>query len=99
MIEVKGRGIMTTVKEKKTDLERAKEYERKAKEIRLKHKKKNELKRLKSFGQILDVIEDILQREFNENDVEKFTAFIQQQENRGNFFSKAMSEHTENIQK
>jgi esterase/lipase len=73
--KLKGIVIMadTTAKSrKKTDIERAQEYEKKAKNLRAKVRKENEEKRLKTFGKILNVIEEVIDRKLDESDVEKF---------------------------
>ena len=60
---------------KKTDLERAQEHERKAKELRAKVRKKTYEKRLKIFGKIIDILEGVLERELDEKDIEDFKAY------------------------
>ena len=72
-------------------VEKAKQYEERKKQLERKKKEEDRKARTHRLIQIGGAAENILGREFEEEDIVLFMNFLKQQERNGGYFTKAMS--------
>jgi hypothetical protein len=89
------RSIDERISELQEKQKQLKEQERKLKAQQSQAERKKRTKRLIEIGA---TVESVLGKSINENDLPKLKEFLEQQEQRGNWFSKAMLSEKENIE-
>lgn len=75
--------------------ERQKQLKAQEKKLKAQQSQEKRKQRTKHLIEMGGTIYSILGREFIDGDIERLTAFLKGQENRGEYFSKAMNENTE----
>ena len=88
-----------SIQERMTDLEqhqqdcldKAKQYAAQLKKLKQEQKKEERNKRTRLLIRMGGVAESILQRPLEEDDIDRFLHFLNQQEQRGGYFTKAMA--------
>ena len=71
--------------------EQRKKLNEREKKIKAQHSRDEQKKRTKHLIEIGGVVYSVLGRSFKEGDIERLTAYLKQQDMRGEWFSKAMN--------
>lgn len=82
-----------TYEEKMAELDKREEQVKaQKKKLRAQHSKEERKKRTHNLIEVGGAVYSVLGREFVEGDVDRLIAFLKGQDNRGNYFTKAMND-------